>query len=129
MGLCDPKVGHWRDVEAEKVPEEMAKGTTIRWLIRREDGAPLFAMRVFEVEPGGHIKAHEHPWEHEIFILAGRGVVRIGGRDYSVEEGYYLYIPPNTVHEYFNTGNTVLRFLCIIPHEPSVDRETCKREA
>ncbi len=126
MGLCDPKVGKWEDVVAEKVPEDMATGTTIRWLIRREDGAPLFAMRLFEVEPGGHIKAHSHPWEHEIFILEGEARIRINGKDYIVGKDYYLYIPPNAVHEYWNTGSSVLRFLCIIPHQPSVDENTCK---
>lgn len=115
-GSSGEKIGHYSEIPAEPVGEDMATGTTIRWLIHKEDGALLFAMRMFEVRPGGHIKAHKHPWEHEIFILEGKGRIRIGEKSYDVSEGYFVYIPPNVEHEYWNTSDSVLRFLCIIPH-------------
>ncbi len=119
----EPKVGLYTLVEKQRVPEELAEKTWIRWLIRKEDGAPLFAMRVFTVEPGGHIKPHKHPWEHEIFILKGVGEIRIGDRVYRVTRGFYVYIPPNIEHEYWNRGSEDLEFICVIPHKPTAEPE------
>ena len=116
LGPYGEKLGHYTLVKKEKVPEDMAEKTWIRWLIRKEDGAPNFAMRVFEVEPGGHIKAHSHPWEHEIFVLEGVGDIRIGDRVYRVTGGFFIYIPPNVEHEYWNKGDKSLVFICLIPH-------------
>ncbi len=116
LGPYGEKLGHYTLVKKEKVPEDMAEKTWIRWLIRKEDGAPNFAMRVFEVEPGGHIKAHSHPWEHEIFVLEGVGDIRIGDRVYRVTSGFFIYIPPNVEHEYWNKGDKSLVFICLIPH-------------
>jgi quercetin dioxygenase-like cupin family protein len=122
-GPCGEKVGHYTDVIEENVPSEMASGTTIRWLVRKEDGAPTFAMRLFKVAPGGHINAHRHPWEHEIYVVRGKGRVRIGSANYTVNEGFFIYIPPNVEHEYWNTGDDDLLFICVIPHGPTVPEE------
>jgi quercetin dioxygenase-like cupin family protein len=123
LGPCGEKVGHYTVIPEERVSADMASSTWIRWLIRREDGAPTFAMRMFRVEPGGHIKGHSHPWEHEIFILDGVGEIRIGSRVYRVTAGFFLYIPPNVPHEYWNRGDKDLVFLCLIPHKPSVESD------
>lgn len=117
---CGGKVTHYSNVEEKVIPEDMATGTTIRWLIAEADGARNFYMRLFKMEPGGHIKAHFHPWEHEIFILEGSGRVRIGSETYDVKEGYVVYIPPNVEHEYWS-GENGMRFLCIIPSKPTAE--------
>jgi len=109
----EPKVGSYRDVPEE--PVEIAENTTIRWLISRKDGAPNFAMRLFRIGPGGSIPSHSHDWEHEIFVLRGSGLVRIGEKEYRVSEGTFLFIPPNVEHYYENTGEGDLEFLCLIP--------------
>ncbi len=127
QGPCGEKVGYMSIVEKEKVPEEMAEKTWVQWLIRESDGAPTFAMRLFTVEKGGHIRAHHHPWEHEIYILEGVGDIRIGSKIYRVTKDFFIYIPPNVEHEYWNRGNIELRFICIIPLKPSVKASTAKK--
>jgi len=107
--------------DAEPLPESMAEGTRIRWLIGEKDSPPTFYMRLFEMGPSGHIKAHFHPWEHEIFVLEGSGEVRIGSRKYRVEAGTAIYIPPNVEHEYW-AGGEGMRFLCIIPKGETAPR-------
>ncbi len=114
--VCKPKVVNWSEVEAEKVPEKMATKTTIRWLIGPGE-APSFYMRLFEVEPGGEIFEHSHPWEHEIFVLQGEAIIRINGKEFRVKEGDAIYIPPCAEHYYKNVGEKTLRFLCMIPKE------------
>jgi len=112
----------YSDVEAEEVLEEGAKGVRVRWLIDRKLGADKFAMRMFEFQPGGHTALHSHPWEHEVYILEGSGVVVAGGRRYEVKAGTVVYIPPNEPHQFRNEGGSVLRMLCMIPVEGCAGR-------
>ncbi len=127
LGPCNEKVGHIDIVEKQLVSEDMATKTWIKWLIKGDDGAPTFVMRLFTVESGGYIKPHHHPWEHEIYVLKGIGEIRIGSRIYRVTTGSFLLIPPNVEHEYRNIGKEDLEFLCMIPLKPSVSESTKKR--
>ena len=63
------KVSNYRDSQ----PTEEVQGVLKREVITASDGAPHFCMRVFEVEPGSSTPSHSHPWEHEVFILSGKG--------------------------------------------------------
>ena len=90
----------------------------VRWLITKEIGAENFAMRMFEVEPGGHSPLHSHPWEHEVFILNGEGIVLGGGQERKFTAGNVIFIPPNEKHQFRNNSQKTTKFLCIVPiHE------------
>jgi quercetin dioxygenase-like cupin family protein len=104
-----------RDVDAEP----FAEGITIRWLIGRAERAPNFAMRLIEFSPGEAIGPHEHPYEHEIFVLDGEGLAEGPDGIVDLQAGVALYIPPGEPHGYRNTGEGDLRLLCMIPHEPT----------
>ncbi|RKY97352.1 MAG: hypothetical protein DRQ10_08670 [Candidatus Hydrothermota bacterium] len=107
--------GKASDVKIEKVEMEGAKDAYIQWLIAEEHGAPNFAMRRFTVKPEGFTPYHKHPYEHEIYVLDGEGVVRIEGKDYRIEKDSFVLIPPNLMHQLVNTGDKDLIFLCLIP--------------
>ena len=107
------RVFDYRDVPAE--PAQGAMGTTIRWLISKQTGAPNFALRVFEVQPGGFIPDHSHWNEQEMFVLAGEGTVGGPEGDRPVKPGTVIYIPPDEPHRFRNTGREVLRFICCVP--------------
>jgi quercetin dioxygenase-like cupin family protein len=100
-----------------KSPVEMdgAKDVGIRWLISKEDGARNFAMRMFELEPGGHTPLHTHSQEHEVFILEGEGTFVFEGQQHPFGAEYVIFVPPNREHRFMTTGDSVLRMLCIIP--------------
>ena len=102
----------YREVPAEPVEE----GITIRWVIGRPEGAPHFALRVIEFAPGAVFPRHQHPYEHEIFVLEGEGVVEGAEGEVMMRTGVALYVPPDEPHGYRNTGTGVLRFICVIPH-------------
>ncbi|MBC8309102.1 MAG: cupin domain-containing protein [Planctomycetes bacterium] len=93
------------------------KGVTMRVLVRKEDGAPTFAMRHFSVESGGYTPSHLHPWEHEVFVLSGQGEVECAGEVKSIQGGDGLFIPSNDLHQFRNVGQQPLEFLCIVPIE------------
>ena len=108
---------HFTDVEELDVIDYDSTGTTIRWLITKEkDDAPNFALRRFEVQPGGQIGMHNHLQEHEIYILAGEIEVITETETYTAKANDVLYVPPNEVHGYKNNGDTTVSFLCIIPY-------------
>jgi quercetin dioxygenase-like cupin family protein len=104
------------DVRQDDVAAEGAAGVKIRWLITKEDGAPTFAMREFELAPGGHTPYHAHDWEHEVYVLEGEGVVAGEEGEFQLEAGTVVLVPPNEKHNFKNTGSEVLRFLCVVPH-------------
>ncbi len=91
-------------------------GVTIRWLIKKEDGAERFAMRYFELEKGAVIPEHQHEWEHEIFILQGKVLITEGSEEHTVEKGTAVFIRPNLPHSYKNTGDEKVLMLCLIPY-------------
>ena len=89
----------------------------IRELITDRDGAPTFAMRMFDVAPGGYTPLHEHPWEHEAYVLAGPGERRGGESPRPLRSGDAIFVAPNERHQFANTGAETLRFLCLVPND------------
>ena len=108
------KTLHYRDVENQDVPVP-AKGVKIRWLINEATGALNFAMRRFEVEPGGYTPLHTHGWEHEVYVLEGEGVAASPDGDSRIGPGSAVLVEPGEEHNFRNTGAKPLVFLCMIP--------------
>ena len=106
-----------KSIEVEKKPVEMegAEGVSIRWLISKQDGAENFAMRMFEIQPGGHTPLHTHPHEHEIFAVEGEGVFVYEGEEYPFDKDYVIFVPGGKEHRFRNRGDSVLKLLCLIP--------------
>jgi quercetin dioxygenase-like cupin family protein len=109
------KVEKSSNIPKKPVEMEGAEGVQIQWLISREDGAENIAMRIFELKPGGHTPLHTHIHEHEVFIVEGQGTFVCEGRDYEFAREDVIFVPPNKEHQFRNTGDSALRFLCIIP--------------
>ena len=111
------KFANYKEIDLEDIKVEGAKNTKIRWLISKKDNAPNYAMRMFEVEPDGNTPFHTHAWEHEVFALEGNGllVTEWGERPFKAWD--VIFIDPNVKHQFKNVGDSILRFLCIIPHD------------
>lgn len=107
------KVEHYSKTVAELV--ENVPGVTVRWVIGEKDGAPNFAMRVFEVEPGYATPYHQHEWEHEVFVLAGEGVARRQDGESPISNGSVVFVPGMEMHQFASRGDSVLRFICVVP--------------
>ena len=110
------KIAHYKDTLPDPVGEEGASGLTVRWVISKKDGAPNFSMRVFEVEPGGNSPYHKHPWEHEVFILEGRGFMVQGEKEIPFSKGDVIFIPPGEEHQLKNSSKEKVEFICLIPN-------------
>ncbi len=113
------KVKNYTEVEGER--EASASGVLVRKLISEEEGAPNFIMRLLEVDTGGNSPHHAHPWEHEVYILDGEGVVKGGGEEKTISSGDTVYLPPDEEHQFVNTGAGKLTFICVIPRAKDCD--------
>lgn len=111
------KIFQYKEIKA-KDAEEGASKLKVRWLITKEMGAENFAMRLFEMEPKGYSPFHNHPWEHEVFILEGEGLVVGEKHETKFRAGDVIFIPPNEKHQFKNNGEKTVKFLCVVPiHE------------
>ena len=104
--------------QVEQIPVDMpgAENCHVRQLVGKNVDAPNFAMREFAVEPGGFTPHHSHPYEHEIYILAGQGIAVEGENEHAIKSGDVIYVAPDDVHQFKNTGDQPLKFLCLIPN-------------
>ncbi|UCF50646.1 MAG: cupin domain-containing protein [Thermoplasmatales archaeon] len=108
---------HYSDIELEDPTEKGTKDMKVRWLISKKDGAENFAMRLFEIKSGGYTPLHQHDWEHEVFVLEGKGVTKDKNNEKSFNSGDVIFVPSMEWHQFINTGNETLKFLCIIPNK------------
>ena len=115
--MAEPKakVVHYTEVPAQ-VFGDTAPGASIRWLIDDDhDGAPVYSLRMIEIEPGGHSPKHTHPYEHENFVVEGNGRVFINETWHELKAGDVVFVPAGVLHQYENAGDTPFKFLCGIP--------------
>ncbi len=111
------KVVDFKDVKAEEVKEPGSKDVTVRWLISEKDGAPNFAMRLFEVEPGGFTPYHTHSWEHEVFVLQGKGILVTEKKNLPLTKDDAAFVPPDKKHQFKNDTDERFAFICVVPIE------------
>lgn len=105
----------WSDIEGKTVTDPEAEGVTIRVLMGENVGAPTFTMRHFEIAPGGRTPFHTHAWEHEVYVLSGRGKVRNKDSEREIGPDSFVYVPREEEHNFENTGDSPFTFLCVIP--------------
>ena len=111
--------GHYMDKELKDAPQVAGtKGAGLRWLTDEESGAEFFFMRHVIMEEGGVIGLHDHPYEHQVFILKGKGKCTVEGKEYELSEGCYALVPGGVVHGFENTGDGNLEFICCINVTP-----------
>ena len=116
-------VQHYTAVNAEP----MLDGVTMRVVIGPKEGAPVFNMRIFEVQSGKSTPFHKHWWEHEVYILEGSAVLKLETGTIPLTQGTAILVTRNEMHQFVNTGSGVMRFMCLVPQEwlEGVDRSCC----
>ena len=67
------KIAHYKEIEPHAYNDDGKKGTTIRVVIGKADGAENFCMRVIELASGTVSHHHSHEWEHEVIVHSGKG--------------------------------------------------------
>ena len=107
------RVRNYREVRPAPVIKE--PGVSVRWLVNEMSEAPNFALRLYEMESGSSTASYIRYWEHQLFVLSGKGVVTGQNGEVPLGEGDVVYIPPAEHHQFANRGDEVLRFLMVLP--------------
>ena len=106
----------YKSVKLEPYISPDAERTGIRWLISEADGAENYAMRMIQIEPGGHSPSHTHESEHEVFVWRGEGEVRLNDKHHRLCPGTVVFVPPGVDHQFLNTSDREqLEFICVVP--------------
>ncbi|MEL6740631.1 MAG: cupin domain-containing protein [Planctomycetota bacterium] len=103
------------DAELSPVQMDGVNGASMALMVGREDGAPNFALRQFRVEPAGHTPRHSHDYEHEVYVVSGRGEILLDGAYRPVRDGDVIYVPADEEHQFRAADDEHLRFLCLVP--------------
>ncbi|MFO7882223.1 MAG: cupin domain-containing protein [Kosmotogaceae bacterium] len=102
-------------VKPNIINNEKIKNVKKRLLIGSDLGAPNFFMRLFVVGPGGHSPYHSHSWEHEVYVIKGKGTVVTEDGEREISSNSYVFVPPKIKHQFKNLGDDELHFICVIP--------------
>jgi len=100
---------------------EGVEGVEKAVLLGRKEGVPSFVMRLFKVAPGGNTPYHEHDWEHEVYVLAGEGVVKTPEGERGISSGDAIYVSPGQKHQF--QAKKELQFICLVPKRGEPGKE------
>ncbi len=108
-------IGNVEDIKKVHVKASGAINAFKQVLINVDHGWEGWAMRLFTLGPGGQTPRHAHPWPHINYIIAGRGILYMDGKQHNVKEGSVAYIPDEIDHQFINDGEKEFSFICIVP--------------
>jgi len=106
------------DIAATGVDMAGACDVSVRVVFGPGDGAPTFAMRIFELAGGGHTPFHSHPFEHEVVILEGEIAIVTEQGTKPLSVGDMLLVMGGEKHQFRNLSkDSRARFMCMVPVE------------
>ncbi len=102
--------------EIDITPEPLKKKgkATVRWLLGEPEGAPNFEMRYFSLSGEIATEWHCHAWEHQVYVVKGRGKVRTEDKEIDLEPGSAVFVPAGEDH-HFVCPDGQFDFICIVP--------------
>ena len=94
-----------------------AKDVKVQYLIDEEHGSNRFSLRLYTVPKGGHTPLDQHKYEHQVYVMSGRGLLMETEQNQSIprelREGDAIFVPSNTIHQFRNEHDEPFVFLCV----------------
>lgn len=84
-------------------------------LVGKADGAKDFIVRYFTVPPGGKTAYDQHPHQHGVVVVQGKGRVMLNDAWHELNTGDSVFTDSNEIHQFEAVGNEPLGFICVIP--------------
>ncbi|MEW6725626.1 cupin domain-containing protein [Desulforudis sp. 1088] len=110
-------VSNVRDIKAVRLEAPGMANAVKQTLVGPGHGWQGWVMRLFTLNEGGYSPRHTHPWPHINYIVSGRGTLFMAGREHALEPGSVAYVPGGVEHQFRNSGEQDLSFICIVPEE------------
>jgi quercetin dioxygenase-like cupin family protein len=105
----------WEGVTVEPYAPGDPRAGTRQVLIGPRDGAANFALRYFALAPGAVSSLDAHAHDHGVYVVHGRGRVRLGDVEHALGAGDVVYVAPHEPHEFAAAAEEPLGFLCVVP--------------
>ncbi len=105
----------WEGVTFEEYKSGGGINVTKQVVVGAKEGAQNYAIRYYEVAPGGKTSFDNHKHDHGVMVLRGKGQVLLGREVHEISFGDVIYISPFEQHQFINTGDEPFGFLCVIP--------------
>lgn len=110
-------VGNVKNLDQVKIAAPGVVNAFKKTLIGPREGWEGWVMRLFTLSGKGNTPRHAHPWPHINYVISGKGILYLDGKDNIVEEGSIAYVPSNAEHQFTSTGEEDMVFICIVPEE------------
>lgn len=110
------------EFDKKKVTDlEGAENVEKEVLLGKPEGVETFAMRRFTLDNNGQTPYHSHEWEHEVYVLNGKGKIKKQDGEEELSAGDVVYVPSGVTHQ-FVSETEGLSFLCLVPKrgEPTI---------
>jgi mannose-6-phosphate isomerase-like protein (cupin superfamily) len=105
------KVVPGQQVEYRDVANGIASGLRSAPLIGPADGSVHLEVALCQLEPGGRVDAHVHPFEESFYVLEGEGVFAVADQAYRVGPDSFGFAPIRTAHQWMNRSDNPLVWL------------------
>lgn len=108
-------VGNYDHLEWKAMLGDGIKDAFVKVVVSPKEGWNDYVMRIFKLLPGGNTPKHTHEWPHINYIIKGKGVLYLDGKENEICGGSYAFVPGNELHQFRNLGEEDLEFICIVP--------------
>ncbi len=112
MYLTD--LGKTEEIDITPEPLKKKGRATVRWLIGEPEGAPNFEMRYFSLSGDIATEWHSHEWEHQVFVVKGKGKFRSVEEEVELNPGSAVFVEPGEEHHFICPGDR-FDFICVVP--------------
>jgi quercetin dioxygenase-like cupin family protein len=97
---------------------EPGTGVRVAPFLGHEHGATQLSIALVELDPGGQIVGHRHPFEESFFVLAGNPLVAIADNRYELRPYDFGLVPFGAGHAWSNPSNRPARLLRVHAPQP-----------
>jgi quercetin dioxygenase-like cupin family protein len=73
---------------------------------------------LIEMDAGSAFPLHTHPGDHMLYVIRGRGLVHVDGRDYPVVSGDSIFVPADYPHGVKTYADSVESFCFLAVGHP-----------
>jgi quercetin dioxygenase-like cupin family protein len=112
------RIGKKKDLIQKPMDKNLKNYSKVEYyplITSRKDDAPNFSMRLFKIGPGGYTNKHKHSYEHEVYILKGKGHVILDNEKLELESDSFFIIHPYELHQFYTEEG--LEFICVVPNK------------
>lgn len=95
-----------------------SKGFSVATLIGERDGSVHVEVSLAQLDPGGWVSGHLHPFEESFYVLSGSALLAIDGLRYGLAANDFGFVPVAAPHAWSNPYDEPVRWYRIRSPQP-----------